>query len=438
MSNEIFEMQGARSWKSEVELSNLPVVEERLKVANKKAKRLGIPALVLTRLPAERLVIKWYHQLAETSEIFDAEKGYPENAQKIRHFVSLVITGVPPILGGWDLLARLDILGSGEEANLVVSPSPDAGEISGSMIRQDTTCDHCGHRRHRKTCYLLRKSDSGDLVQVGSKCLHDFLPFGNDPAKILAFWTSVGNLCDEGEFWGCATERDLDLDRYLGFVALLIREEGWLSRSAARNAWDRPGAVATCDDANDEMQRPYSHGKHFFAPRWEGGPTAEDKAVAQEAIAWAAALPLDGSSFEVSIRAIARSRSCPKKLIGFAAAIVSSYQRHTENLKKQELAESIFAGRDKNAVAGMAGERKEFKARYLFSRRFEGSFGPTYLLTFIDLATGATIISFASEGIWDKFSKPEAGTEVSFKATIKGYKDYKDIRQTQVARITWA
>ena len=43
-------------------------------------------------------------------------------------------------------------------------------------------CEHCGLRRRRKATFVVVHVDSGELRQVGSGCLRDFLG-GHDPDR---------------------------------------------------------------------------------------------------------------------------------------------------------------------------------------------------------------------------------------------------------------
>lgn len=91
----------------------------------------------------------------------------------------------------------------------------------------DLKCDHCGKKRHRKTTYIIRDEESGEVSQIGSSCVEPFA--GISPPLLTA--TELND--DFGEYDDLPFKsRSLPVKPVLN-LALAMTDEGedYISRS---------------------------------------------------------------------------------------------------------------------------------------------------------------------------------------------------------------
>ena len=191
---------------------NLKTLKERVEKLNKRCRRLGVPEIVLT-------------------------EGAPEDREqdlKVVRYIPVSIEGAAPIVGGYKFIAVLDHI---PEVGTVIRALP--GEQIGVGYRDaPPNCDHCQSNRKRKDTYLVRNEDTGDIKQVGSSCLKDFLG-GHASPEALAMGAetlaTLNGLCEEYERapTDFSNRYRIPLLHYLGYVAQEIMEHGWVSRKTA-------------------------------------------------------------------------------------------------------------------------------------------------------------------------------------------------------------
>ena len=101
---------------------------------------------------------------------------YPAGAQIVRF--ETTVTGEAPCYGGWRFLAALDATPAADGAvNWIVrcAPGVDDDALNRGQLRQGA-CDHCETvRPGRRHLYAVQHTDTGELRQVGSTCIKDFL-----------------------------------------------------------------------------------------------------------------------------------------------------------------------------------------------------------------------------------------------------------------------
>src|SRR5690606_28010233 len=188
--------------------------------------------------------------------------------------------------------------------------SPVGEEMDLSAYRdREPACDHCGINRDRKQVYVL-VNDEGRIVQVGSTCLKDFV--GHGDALRAADWAEAAAELLDDESLQDRSVRLYDLAAVLRVTSAVIREEGWVSRSAA----SRTGKSATAD-----LVVAVIHGKAKVEV------TDEDYQLAEDAIAWAAHLQDVGNDYLANLHSLAVSEAIAFRHIALATSMISAFQR---------------------------------------------------------------------------------------------------------------
>lgn len=160
-------------------------VQDEINTMNNRAGTLGLPPIILSVLDEDR----------------------KEQTLKIK------ITGSLPILKGWKLIARVNIVKVPINANVasaVITPPADAQDAQPDQTEEmrmvepltdqpippelelETTelrCDHCKHNRRRTEVYVIQYTKTGEYKMIGSTCLGDFIGFfgGRDPQELANY-----------------------------------------------------------------------------------------------------------------------------------------------------------------------------------------------------------------------------------------------------------
>src|SRR5687768_14751627 len=232
----------------DVEESRLEELERKFQRLSRRAKKLGVEP-VGYELVGEHLEyqVKWRDHFGVPYLDWTKNPACAEGTRTgaVRVVKEVRLVGASEVkLAGWTFLATLDHeLG---EENTIVRLVPGAeGQLPSDYRHRGNLCDHCKRRQVRKATFVCKHED-GRLVQVGSTCVHDFL--GIDAAQALGlvemFALACGYLEDE-EGFRQQEPTTFSVVEYLAWVAKDVRENGWVSRTQAREQ----GLLATADSA---------------------------------------------------------------------------------------------------------------------------------------------------------------------------------------------
>jgi hypothetical protein len=394
---------------------NVETLRARIGKINRRAARLGVPALVLNVGPAD--VIEGKRTNPDGSTVKTFKKVHP-----------VTLSGEPPRVAGWTFAATIQHMG---EAGNVLRKTPGYADIDLPARFRDaaTDCDHCKAERRRTDTYVLA-GDAGDWKQVGSTCLIDFL--GHDPKHALGAAEILFSAADalgaaedddrEGEHgYGGGSPRYFDLSEYLAFVSACVRALGWTSRGEARASM--VGACATADAAVSAMF-PVKSGPKLPSP------DATDRETAARVVAWGEALSerTGLSDYMGNLAVVFRAGCLDYRLAGIAASAVPTYLREIEAEIKRATAAKT------SRHVGTVGKRETFAGLTVVSARdFPSDFGVTTLVTFADAA--GNVLKWWASNLPDALRNAE-GKTFSVKATVKAHGDYKGVAETTLTRAT--
>jgi hypothetical protein len=148
----------------------------------------------------------------------------------------VLLSGRAPVLAGWTLAAIVDH----RDGCVTARPVGEQGERLAAGAFAAAICEHCGLRRRRTRTYVVVHTDSGEVRQVGSGCLRNFLG-GPDPERACrrAALVRAGTLVIAADGVGASVEE------FAAHAAHVVRIHGFTSQERARRA-SRP---ATADVA---------------------------------------------------------------------------------------------------------------------------------------------------------------------------------------------
>lgn len=409
--------------------AKLPALRERIEKLNRKAAKLGTGEITLTVSDEKDQEIR-----RELPPDYDPATTMQDwgsaGVERIIDYTFVTVNGETPMIAGWVFIASLDHdADQGAEESVGIRRAPTGTGLVSRIGQQaaervealDLTCyrhagpdcDHCGYNRQRKQTYVLYEVATGELRQIGSTCLKDYTGAHN-PERVaawaewlealysdLGFESGDDGFGDIGIGGGRIAIGTLD---YLGHVAAITREFGWVPR------WSRDGYYgdftrnegATADRARDNY---LERNKKF---RIE--VTAEDRELAKTALDWVRddlgeRDESDLDEFEHNLVTYCRADYLPEKGDGFIAACIGSYQRELQrNLEAKKAADSQWIGQVGDRVKGLT-------FSVTFVRSFEGRFGTRWLTKGHD-ADGNGILWWGSGGL-------EQGKTYTASATIK-------------------
>jgi hypothetical protein len=186
----------------------------------------------------------------------------------------VVLTGRAPVLAGWWLVAIVEH----RDGQATLRPVSEFAEGLAISKFAAPRCEHCCVRRRRVETFIVLRPESGEIRQVGSGCLRDFLG-GHDPDR----------MCRQAEYMALARAavadrsiarsgdsgaKELPLEAFAACAAHVVRAHGWVSAERAR----RSSSTASADLALQVFET---------APE---APDGADRALATGALRWAQAL----------------------------------------------------------------------------------------------------------------------------------------------------
>jgi hypothetical protein len=396
----------------EIPSPNLGKFNDKWDKLVRRANKLGIIPPTFTVLKEEPRT----HKVKR--ERFNEEKNTMETYMDEVVILYSLITIQHPLVKvqGWQFVASLEHT---EEGNITHNIS---GEDLPSKYRDcDAWCDHCQTRRNRKDTFVVRSET--EYKQVGTNCLADFLGVdGTMYANMAEIYYTASELAgaSEGESWGSGGAEYDYLDAFLYHVAEVIGIEGWMSRKIARER-ELP---STSDIAYRHMHPgPYER----KSDRLYDKPSEKSVELAKESITWCENLSdveVENSEYLHNIRIIARRGIIGAKQYGYAASIVSAYQRTlveqaNRNRQAQQAAISEYVG--------VIGKRQNFTVMVEKVLQLDGAYGTSHMHIMTD-DKGNRLTWFSTGKVLD------TGVLLLIKGTPKKHEEYKGTKQTILSR----
>lgn len=428
--------------------TNLNTLLEQIAKLNKRCTKLDIPPITVAtevdHLRYEYLIkshcVLWFAEV-------DLHK-VPSNAKatgRVMTMHEVEITGTAPKYDGWRFIATLEPLAGGEHTEIVNLCMTVPGEkCPTSYMKSEHVgrCDHCNAKRNRKQTFVVQHDD-GTFKAVGRQCIKDFLGH-TDPQK-LAAWAGMlmelGSMATgaEGEEWlgGGSAKPSYDLGFYLSWVAGVVRNKGWVSRTKAKETY---GTQATVDLTNYIL----NPGKLYNAEEqreWEAlrdacTPTDADKEQASEAVEWSLGLDIEklmesksgGDNYLANVAALARARVINEKTCGLGGSIIAAYAR-----AKEKVRQATVKPESKHICS--VGTRCALRVRCERTITKDSAYGITWITKLVawDLEKAA----YANDVTW--FATTDHcmtdGKAYTVTATIKAHEMYQGRAQTVITRV---
>ena len=310
---------------------------------------------------------------------------------------------------GWIFMAAIQHL---PEGNIIRSISEEPCPVEYRTANSD--CDHCQINRRRNDTFIVKNSATGQIKQVGSSCIKDFLGHTVDnvigkaefAADLVSFLDSA-----EKEFDRMG-EPTYSIAEFLNQTAAVIRVSGWVSKSKA----EETGSAATVEFVKIAITAQSAKDRVEI--------TEVDTRLATAAIDWCEELSdvdCERSDYLYNIRVIARAAYVERRTMGFAASIIAAYNKYlTDKLAKEQMADSAHVGQIK--------QRTTFILRVTNHFNYETVYGVTHKYIFSDML--GNVFTWAASSFQDL----EIGHVYTVLGTIKDHVEYKGTKQTVLSR----
>lgn len=431
---------------------NLARLRQDIDKLNKRASKLKVAGISIVISPAYQ-ELEWINPKARKLEpkwFADHDISFNEDNERVvgeprefmsgecaqltgrsRQWVYAAVNGETPKFAGWMLTGVLEplTLDDGTTENLVRTvPGYTVPLVYRNRVGE---CDHCKTIRRRVETFVVQHED-GRTKMVGRQCLKDFLGHA-DPhalAKLAELLCELSSLCDSAgnEDWlggGCYVPNAWTLHYFLTVTSAVIRKEGWLSKTKAREQ-DRQ---STSDHVCYFLNPPF--GKEAKA-EWERycdeinaileDPTHEQ--AAQAAIDWAKGLePKDTEDYLYNVNLIARAGFVKDRTVGLSCSMLTAHRRAIEAFEEKK-------NRPVSEHVGQIGEKVELEVTCHKVISHEGQYGSTGIHKMTD-TKGNDFTWFASSATtW-----LEEGLQYQIKGTVKDHGEYQGRKQTVLTRV---
>jgi hypothetical protein len=165
-----------------------------------------------------------------------------------KSLIDVSVKGEVPKINGWEFVGKLTHDGVGEFVTVLAAPTM---EVPKKFRKSKGTCDHCKTARYRKDTFVISKDEK--FMEIGRSCLKDFFPTVNIEWVVNYFKYVADMIKSGGEFENYDDSvkspkfRPIaDLELILMVTNAVIREDGWMSGTAAKTIMENdPDAMVS-------------------------------------------------------------------------------------------------------------------------------------------------------------------------------------------------
>lgn len=318
----------------------------------KKARKLGVQAPTFEMVGEKVIPARIENRVVDSGEDFNPFFGgggynYQTVSVPARVLKVVKVSGQAPKLAGWAFVAVLQHEPAGNLVHRV--PGTDAVKVEINFRTASPYCGHCKTTRRRNDTFVV-SHDDGRQLQVGRNCLADFT--GCKSPEAIARWAELLGSFEESFRDGEPSEggggggRDYHwgLDTFLAVTCAAIRENGWLSRTKARE-WNK---AATADYVLNFLNaKTKKQAAEFIKEVTEDDAkrAQADLAFAKEHFDQADESGAELGDYEHNLRLIAQGGSVSVRASGLAASLIAYAERLMGKAIERKLAQkSEFQG----------------------------------------------------------------------------------------------
>lgn len=412
---------------------NIPSLLSKFNTLASRATKNGLPSPVcevLDEVKTKKFILNSAH---DTGRYWFKPKTVDIEMKKVAYH------GQMPVFQDWKFLASIEH-GKDKEnnnVNLVIGgfflneDEKASLEMQKEILSLNTcppNCEHCELPRRRNQTFILENQSTGEIKQVGSTCIDDFL---GEKALSKALWyyemdallrsNHVQDYVDN-VYYGAGNSYPVELVIFVAQASLLVDSEGFVSRKSASIA------IPTSDQVVEAFVRPNEAQIKLFNAFLEGKPHKQiDKA--KEIIDFYQNIDHNGKEFIENIQQIIARGSVDIKRSYQTGVVAFLPEGHRKELEKN-YQRKIEKAKHNNEHFGEIKQRGTLKLNLLSQYTNSQAIYPYVLMKFRDEA-GHQFNWKASIG-----SAPDltTGKTYTLDATITEHGEYKDEKYTRLTR----
>lgn len=337
-------------------------------------------------------------------------------------------------IDGWKVVAAIEHTRNDNEDNFVDRIGKFEGDLPESAFNGAPHCEHCKTDRRRFKTYFLA-DENNSLVQVGSTCLKDFS--GHKNAAEIAKWHEYVNEVlasdsDEEDWFGGSGKSLTSVSEILAYSALVIRTEGWVSSTRAREFETASTASVVSTLMFDLSQYAKELRRQF------GRPTDSDREAAQQAIEWALSHEGYNNEYRHNCRIAAQAGHVDHKRFNLVVSMIPSATNAREKALEKKAKKGAEAEQFANSEwVSEPKKRSEYTLTIVGNPMFiDNDWGGSTLYRFND-GNGNLLITFASGSLRNPETHEALSSGATFvaKATVKAHNEFRGTKQTQLTRV---
>jgi hypothetical protein len=208
-----------------------------------------------------------------------------------------------------------------------------------------------------------------------------------------------------GTYNGARDEGVFHIVKFLAHTSAIIQKYGWISKNKAYESGEKSTASRVLDNLNDSFLE----------------IDAIDLAKAKSATEWAESISdedAEVSDYLHNIRAIARSGMVGYRTCGFAASIISAYERTLQVKPIYQVSNYV----------GTVKSRDTFEVVLKRHFTYDSDYGVVHKFLFNDKSGNVIIWST------NTLQNFELNKKYGVKGTVKEHSEYKGVKQTLITR----
>ena len=353
------------------------------------------------------------------------------NLRKEKYY-RVYVTGCRPRIEGYEFLATIE---HNKEMNIIKTFNNDL-DFS-SYVHAKSYCGHCSTNRRRNKTFLLR-DESGEMIQVGSSCLVDFLGHAS-PEYYAALASIIFEMRndDESEWRGIKREYIFPIEEVLEVALIVVEIDGGYKTAAAHGFGATSHQVIRFLESDGLSKDANEDYKTWYRAVEEKFKNGEYRNKAKEVSEYHKNIETGDSTFKNNLKALALKGQIEGSDFGLTCYMVQNYfdfekKKAKWMLEKEELAKKS------NEHVGEIKKRMDFeKLTYMGTNVFSGFYGDVYFNQFED-EKGNLIVNKSTRSLASMAGKDgvDIGETFNLKGTITKHEAYKGRKQTIINRVT--
>ena len=316
-------------------------------------------------------------------------------------------------INGWEFVATIEHTPNG---NIIRAINSDLEkDIPEKYKTVGPECEHCHRIRDRKDTYLIHNDETDEWKQVGKTCLKEYT--GGLDAELCAQIASVFRICDEAEGWeddgifNWRSDKTIPNDIFKKYVLPIIKQYGYKKDSSVETILDAINGTGVYGPYADERDRrePEIATDKDLEPINEYADSVQDDQYGyfrNAKLTW--------------LKDYVEYRDLPL-IASFIGTYFKNQNEIAQQKKNSETTKWIGKVGDKITI-----DIKSIRVLYTKSNREYSYYAePSYVYEIID-SEGNTYICDTSKDLRNA---------LSITGTIKGYKEYRGVKQTVLTRV---